>query len=49
MTKRSKSFGDIAFVIVKRHDCRINFWFMSKSDDIDRMKNASLNEEGGQL
>ena len=49
MTKRSKSFGDIAFVIVKRHDCRINFWFMSKSDDIDRMKNATLNEEGGQL
>ena len=49
MTKRSMSFSDIAFVIVKRHDCRINFWFMYKSDNIDRMKNASLNEESGQL
>ena len=42
------SFGGIAFVIMKKHDCRINFWFMTKSEDIDRMKNASPNEKSEQ-
>ena len=49
MTKRFISFGGIAFVIMKKHDCRINFWFMTKSEDINRMKNASLNEKSEQL
>ena len=43
------SFGGIAFVIVKRHYCRINFWLMTKSEDIDRMKNATLYEKSEQL
>ena len=32
-------FNDIAFVSVKSYDYRIHFWYMSKDDEINIMKN----------
>ena len=32
-------FNDIAFVSVKSYDYRIRFWYMSKDDEINIMKN----------
>lgn len=39
MTQRSLTFvGDRAIAIVKRHDYRINFWFMINNQAVDRYK-----------
>ena len=49
MTQNSMSFDDSTIVIVNRHDNRIKVWFMTLSEVVNRMKNADLNEEIGQL
>ena len=49
MKKKSFSFNDSAFVIVKKHDYKIKFWFMTKNKAGDRLKNADLSEESGRL
>ena len=39
------TFNDVAIVSVKRSDNRIHFWYMSKDDAINIMKNSKLNEK----
>ena len=38
-----------AIVSVKGSDYRIHFWYMSKNDAINIMKNSSLNAKSGSL
>ena len=39
------NFNDVTIVSIKRNDCRIYFWYMSKDDAIDIMKNSDLHEK----
>ena len=39
------TFNDVAIVSVKRSDNRIHFWYTSKDDAINIMKNSKLNEK----
>ena len=39
------NYNDIAIVSIKGNDYRIHFWYMSKVDAINIMKNANLNEK----
>ena len=41
--------NDVSIVSIKRNDYRINFWYMSKDDTINIMKNSNLNEKTGLL
>ena len=43
------NFNDVAIVSVKGSDYRIHFWYMSKDDVINIMKNFHLNEKSGLL
>ena len=43
------NFNDVAIVSIKGNDYRIHFWYMSKSDAINIMKNYNLNEKSGSL
>lgn len=40
--KKSMNFDDTVMVTVKEHDHRINFWFKTKNQAVDRMKNTDL-------
>ena len=40
MTQKSMSFDDAA-ITVKKHGCKISFWFVA----VDRMKDINLNEK----
>ena len=42
-------FSDVAIVSIKGNDYRIHFWYMSKYDAINIMKNSNLNEKTGSL
>ena len=42
-------FHDIAIVSVKGSDHTTHFWYMSKNDAINIMKNSNLNEKSGLL
>ena len=39
----SLTFNDFAITAVKKSGYRINFWFMSKNDAMDKMKNVDVN------
>ena len=39
------NFNDVAIVSVKGSDYRIHFWYMSKDDAINIMKNSNLNKK----
>ena len=41
------NFNDVTVVSVKERDYRIHFWYMSKNDVINMMKNFDLNEKNG--
>ena len=43
--QKAKTFNDVAIVSVKRNDYRIYFWYISKDDAINIMKNSNLNEK----
>ena len=43
------SFDDTAVVTVKGNDYRINFWFTTKNEAMDGMKNDDLIERSGPL
>ena len=43
--QKAMTFNDVAIVSVKRSDNRIHFWYMSKDDAINIMKNLKLNEK----
>ena len=42
-------FNDVAIVSIKGSDYRIHFWYMSKKDAINIIKNSNLNEKSGLL
>ena len=43
------NFNDVAIVSIKGNDNRIHFWYTSKDDAINIMKNSNLNEKIGSL
>ena len=43
LMQKAMSFNDVAFVSVKGSDYRIHFWYMSKNDTINIMKNLMTN------
>lgn len=43
------SVEDVAIVTIRVEDNKIHFWFMTKNEAVDRMKNADLSEESGRL
>ena len=45
MTQKSTSFNDSAIATIGRNNYRINFWFMTKSEAMDSMKNTDLKEK----
>ena len=45
LMQRAMNFNDDAIVSVKGSDYRIHFWYMSKNDAINKMKNSNLNEK----
>ena len=44
--KKSMSFNAAATVSIKGDDFRIHFWYMSKDDAINIMKNSDLKKVG---
>ena len=49
MTQKSWSFNDVATVTIRENDYWIHFWFMTKSEAMDRMKKADLGKKSGQI
>ena len=47
LMQKAINFNDVAMVSVKGSDYRIHFWYMSKNDAINIMKNSNLNEKSG--
>ena len=47
--QKTMNFNDVAIVSVKGSDYGIHFWYMSKNDAVNIMKNSNLNEKGGSL
>ena len=45
MTQKSMSFNNAVIDTFGRNDRRIHFWAMTKSDTVNRMKNADLSEK----
>ena len=43
--QKAINFNDFAIVFIKGNDHRIHFWYISKDDAINIMKNSSLNEK----
>ena len=49
MTQKSITFDGFAIVAIVKNVSEINFWFMTKSEAVNRMKSADLIEQSGQL
>ena len=47
--RKTMDFNDVAIVSVKGSDYKIHFWYMSKDDAINIMRNSNLNEKSGLL
>ena len=47
--QKAMDFNDAAIVSIKGNNYRIQFWYMSKDDAINIMKNSNLNEKTGSL
>ena len=45
--QKTMNFNDVAIVSVKGSDYIIHFWYMSKDDAINIIKNSNLNEKSG--
>ena len=43
--QKAVNLNDVVIVSVKGSDYRIHFWYMSKNDAINVMKNSNLNEK----
>ena len=43
--QKAMNLNDVVIVFVKGSDYRIHFWYMSKDDAINVMKNSNLNEK----
>ena len=44
--QKAMNFNDVAIVSLKGSDYRIHFWYMSKDDAINIMKNSDLKKSG---
>ena len=44
LMQKTMNFNDVDVVCINRNDCRIHFWYISKEDAINIMKNSNLNE-----
>ena len=49
LMQKAMNFVDVTFVFIKGSDYRIYFWYMSKDDWINIMKNSNLNEKSVSL
>ena len=49
LMQKAIHFNNVAIVSVKGSDYIIHFWYMSKDDAINIMKNSNLNEKSGLL
>ena len=49
LMQKAVSFNDVAIVYIKGSAYRIHFWYMSKDDVTNMMKNATLIEKMGIL
>ena len=49
LMQKAMNFNDVAIVSVKGSDYRIHFWYMTKYDGINILKNPNLNEKSGSL
>ena len=47
--QKAINFKDVAIASVNGSNYRIHFWYMSKNDAINIMKNYNLNEKSGLL
>ena len=47
LMQKAMHFNGVATVSVKGSDYRIHFWYISKDDAINIMKNYNLNEKSG--
>ena len=47
LLQKAKNFDNVA--LLSGSDYRIQFWYMSKIDAINIMKNSNLNEKSGSL
>ena len=45
LMQKPMNFNDVAIVYIKEKDYRINFWYMSKDDAINIMKNSNLSKK----
>ena len=45
VTQKTMNFNDVAIASIKGNDYRINFWYMSKDDTRNIMKNSDLSEK----
>ena len=45
LLQKCTSFDDAVIVTVNGHDCRMNFWLMTKSETVNIVKNADLNKK----
>ena len=49
LMRKAMNFNNVGIVSVKGSNYRIQFWYMSKDDTINIMKNFDLNEKTGLL
>ena len=49
LRQKAMNFNDVAIVSIKGSDYRIHFWYMSKDDAINIIKNSDLKEKSGLL
>ena len=49
LMQKAINVNGVAIIFVKGIDYRIHFWYMSKNDSINIMKNSNLNEKSGSL
>ena len=47
--QKAINLNDVALVSIKGSSYRIHFWYMSKDDAINIIKNSDLNEKSGLL
>ena len=45
LMQKSINFNNVAIVSIKGNDYRIHFWYMSKDDAINKMKNSDSNKK----
>ena len=45
--QKAINFNDVAIVSIKGTDYGIQFWYMSKDDEMNLIKNSSMDEKSG--